>query len=190
MRDQLDWADLARREDDRRIVACPRQSVDLPLLLLEPRVGGGLPGADRLVGDLVLVEDHAQPLLADGRDQAPLHRLLAQAGEGPLGVGKTEVPRSTEGEVDERFALLISELRGTPRAPLGPEHRHPVLVEGADHPANVVLAGQGDDRDARWSIPLIAREDDLGALELDGVLAVANDASELLSFLERSVADP
>ena len=97
--------------------------------------------------------DPPQPLLADGRDPAPLHRLLAQAGEGPLGVGKTEVPRSPEGEVDERLPLLVGELRGTPRAPLGLEHRHPVLVEGADHPANGVLAGQADDRDSRWGFP-------------------------------------
>ena len=37
---------------------------------------------------------------------------------------------------------------------------------------------------------MVAREDDLGAFELDRVLAVANDASELLSILEREVADP
>ena len=65
-----------------------------------------------------------------------------------------------------------------------------MLFEGADHAANVVLAGQGDERDSRGSIPLVAREDDLGAFELDRVLAVANDTSELLSFLEREVADP
>ena len=65
-----------------------------------------------------------------------------------------------------------------------------MLVEGADHSANVVLAGQGDERDSRGGIPLVAREYDLGAFELDCVLAVANDASDLLPFLEREVADP
>ena len=87
LRDQLDRTDPVGQGDDQRIVAIPNQSDNLPVLVFEERVGGGLPGADRLVGDLDLVEDRAPPLLADGRDQAPLNRLLAQAGEGPLGVG-------------------------------------------------------------------------------------------------------
>ncbi len=65
-----------------------------------------------------------------------------------------------------------------------------MLVEGADQSANVVLAGQGDVRDSRGGIPLVAREDDLGAFELDRVLAVANDTSEPLALPEREVADP
>ena len=55
------------------------------------------------------MEDHPQSLLADGRDQAPLYRLLAEAGEGPLGAGKTEGPREARRTrttllfLDERF---------------------------------------------------------------------------------------
>ena len=47
------------------------------------------------------------------------------------------------------------------------------------------LARQGDDGDTGRSVPRVAREDNLGAFELDGVLTVADDATELLSFLER-----
>ncbi len=55
-------------------------------------------------------------------------------------------------------------------------------VERSEHAANVVLAGE--DGDFRGREPLIAREDELGALELDGVRPVPNDALELLSFFE------
>ncbi len=153
VRDQLDRTDLVGREDDRRVVAFPSELVDLPFLLLEERVGGGLPGADRLMEDLDLAGNYPQPLLTDGRDQSPLNRWLAEAAEGPLGIGESEVAEATEGEVDQRLALLVGELRRTPRTPLGPKHRHPVLVEGADHAANVALVGQGDERDSREGFP-------------------------------------
>ena len=65
-----------------------------------------------------------------------------------------------------------------------------MLVEGADHPTNVILARESDDNDPRGSVPLVAREDDLGALELDGVLSVPDDTAELLPFLEAQIADP
>ena len=59
-----------------------------------------------------------------------------------------------------------------------------MLVEGPDDSPNVVLARQRDDRDAGRSVPLVAGEDDLGALELDGILPVADNAAELLALLE------
>lgn len=136
------------------------------------------------------MKEDPQPLLADRFHDAPLHCLLAQAGEGPLSVGKSEVAGSTQREVDQRPALVVGELRRSPRPPLRLQHGLAMFVEGADHSSNVVLARQSDDGDPWGRVALVAGEDDLGALELDGVLAVTHDTTELLPFLEAQLTDP
>ncbi len=72
---------------------------------------------------------------------------------------------------EQKDRLVVGELRGSPPPPLRLEHGHPAVVERADHLANVVLAHQRDQADLGRGEPLVAREDDLGALGLDGVVA-------------------
>ena len=64
-----------------------------------------------------------------------------------------------------------------------------MLAEGTNHPANAVLAREGDEDDTRQSAPGVVGGADRGALEIDGILAVAGDATELLALFEGQVTD-
>lgn len=154
------------------------------------RGGGGPPASDRRVEDLVFAGDHPEPPLTEGRDRTARYCLVAPPREGPLGGGQSEGPGSTEGEVEPRRTWLVGTDRRTAQSPLGLEHRHPGLVEGAFHITDVVPDGDGGDRGPRRGVPPVARENDLGAPGLDRVLTETGDPSELRSFVECQVADP
>jgi hypothetical protein len=64
-----------------------------------------------------------------------------------------------------------------------------MLAGDANHPANAVLAREGDDDDTGRSVPRVAGEADPSAVEIDGILAVAGDATELLALFEGQVTD-
>jgi len=125
------------------------------------------------VRDIVLVEDQSGPLPADRLHATPCHPLFEQAGEGPLGVRRLQFQRSAESEIDRPFTVLVGELWGPPRRPPGPEHGHPMLLEGPDLPSSVVLVHESDIGRPRGNFPLGPGEDDLSALDLDSVLTVA-----------------
>ena len=103
--------------------------------------------------------------------------------------GWMQVVRATGGQRGQRVTPVVRELRLRPRPPVGLEHLEAVEVELVDELANVVLAHQSDDADLRRSEPLGRGEDDLSPFHLDGVLAVADDASEPVALVIRDRAD-
>ena len=187
---EADGADLVRTEDHWGIVLFPREPVDPSLLLLQFGIRADLPCPDGLLGDIRLITDHAEPLQADGGDDALTDGLVPQAAEEPLPEGKSQVPGSAGGQRDYSLPRLVRELASVARIPPGLEHRESVPFELMNEGANVVLGHQGEPADVLDSEALGRGQDHLSSLPFDGILGVANCSAEGIAFLVGDVSYP
>jgi len=160
---------------------------------LEVRVGGLLPGAGPLEGDIVAGQDLSEPFPLDRH--LPGRRLfrvvtavaaLQVGGQFPdaeMGERQSEFLGARDGRGHDERDVVVTDAAGRPAHPVRVQRGQPPLVERVNHTADGVLIGGDQPGDGRYRRPGRRREDHQPAADPDGFLAASPDQPQQVRAL-------